>query len=120
MLRKIFLAFVGAMTILPHAAFAVVALTDSPPTANIERICGNARSAALPESKSSAYETCIHDERLSLEQLRQRWTSYPAGARATCVEPPGVPISYVELQTCLEMQPGGSLIIGVPHHGGRF
>ena len=106
MLSKTTLAIVVALTVLPHSTFA---LTTSLPKANIERACRDAQQAALPESRSSAYKACIRDEHTAFEQLRQRWANYSAEARATCgglgseVSP-----SYVEMQTCLEMQPGGS------------
>jgi hypothetical protein len=43
-----------------------------------------------------------------LNELRRKWARYPIKARATCAAPDGISISYVELQTCLEMQQGGS------------
>jgi hypothetical protein len=126
-LSKISLACVGALTALPHLAFAaegagpwpadtaapdetIVALADSLPTANIESICRDAQSAALPESKAAAYKACVQDERAAYNELRQKWARYSAAARVSCAEPgDGSAISYVELQTCLDMQPGGSL-----------
>ncbi len=128
MLSKINLACVSALTVLPHLAFAagsagpwslataapgdaIVALADSLPTASIESICRDAQSAALPESKAAAYQSCLHEEGAALDQLRQKWARYSPEARMTCAEPRGVPISYVELQTCLEMQTGGSLTV---------
>ena len=135
MLNKINLACVGALALLPHLAFAAeaanpwsietvapddaaVAAADSLPTASIESICRDAQSAALPESKAAAYQSCATDERRAYDQLRQKWSRYPTGARVTCAEPGhGVPISYVEFQTCLEMRPGGSLTIEGPGPG---
>ncbi len=125
MLSRINLAFVGALTVLPHLAFAsditipsvdigVPNDTTSLPTANVESKCRDAQATIDPELRSSAYEACVRDERSAFEQLRQRWAHYPAEARATCVWPDsGVSLSYVALQTCLEMQPGGSLAVGV-------
>src|SRR6202044_1944466 len=65
MLSRVSLAWVGALTLLPHSALAangadpwsietaapdeaVLALADSLPTASIESICRDAQSAALP------------------------------------------------------------------------
>jgi hypothetical protein len=136
MSRKISLAWIGALAFLPHLAFAgggarpssaeaavrggaMIALNDSLPTASVESICRDAQSAALPESKAAAYQSCLHDERAALNELRQKWAHYPAQARATCAEPSGgALISYVELQTCLDMQSGGSLAKPVPDVGG--
>jgi hypothetical protein len=127
---KIHLACVGALTLLPHLAFAadgagssveaaarrgaMIALADSLPTVSVESICRDAQSAALPESKTAAYQSCLHEERTARDQLRQNWARYSAQARATCAEPGGVQVSYVELQTCLDMQSGGSLAKPVP------
>jgi hypothetical protein len=110
------LACAGALTILPHLAFAAGA--DFLPTASVESICRDAQSAALPDSKAAAYQSCLHDERAALNELRQKWAHYSTQARATCAEPGGgAQISYVELQTCLDMQSGGSLAKPVPGLG---
>jgi hypothetical protein len=119
MLSNLCLACVGALTVLPHLAVAadsagpdgaIVALADSLPTVSVESICRDAQSAALPESKAAAYQACVHDERAAFDELRRKWAHYPAQSRMTCAEPSaGVAISYVELQTCLDMQSGGSL-----------
>ena len=128
---KISLVWAGVLTILPHLALAadsagpraappadaIVALADSLPTASIEGICRDAQSAALPESRKAAYQSCLHDEGAARDQLRQKWARYSSAARMTCAEPGGVPISYVELQTCLDMQSGGSLTKPVPGLG---
>jgi len=114
MLSKINLAWIGALAMLPHWAFAA----DSLPTASIESICRNAQSAALPESKAAAYRSCVHEEGAARDELRKKWGRYSAQARATCAEPAGVQVSYVELQTCLDMQSGGSLATPVPAAGG--
>ena len=53
MLSKINLACIGALTLLPHLAFAAGVTL---PTANIESMCRDAQSAALPESKASAFQ----------------------------------------------------------------
>ena len=105
MLSKINLACVGALTLLPHLAFAAGATL---PTANVESMCQAEQSAAPPGSKSSDFQSCVNDERKALNELRRNWARYPTKARATCAVPDGISISYVELQTCLEMQPGGS------------
>ena len=135
MLSRISLACVGALTLLPHLALAangadpwsietaapdeaVLALADSLPTTSIESICRDAQSAALPESKAAAYQACVHDERAAYDELRKKWPRYSAKSRVTCAEPGGgAAISYVELQTCLDMQPGGSLTTEGPAPG---
>jgi|HubBroStandDraft_1064217.scaffolds.fasta_scaffold588978_1 hypothetical protein len=124
-LSKVTLACFGALTALPHLALAgeragpwSVAAADSLPTASIASICRDAQAAALPESKAAAYDSCVRDERAAFNELRQKWARYPAAARISCAEPSGVPVSYVELQTCLDMQSGGSLTREGPAPGG--
>jgi hypothetical protein len=122
MLSTTKLAFVGVLAIFAQAAFAAGAghgrspqtaeLAGPLPKSNIESACRDAQSAAPPEQKSASYQSCVRDERLAFEQLRQSWSKVPAAAREVCAEPDsGVPFSYVELQTCLEMQPGGNLTV---------
>ena len=111
---KINLAVVGALTLLPHFSLAA----DSLPTVSVDSICRDAQSAALPESKAAAYKTCVQEESAARDQLRQRWARSSAQARANCAEPSGVQVSYVELQTCLDMQSGGSLAKPIPGPGG--
>jgi hypothetical protein len=105
MLSKINLACVGALTLLPHLAIAADATL---PKANVESMCQAEQSAAPPGSKASDFQSCVNDERKALTELRRNWARYPIKARATCAAPKGISISYVELQTCLEMQQGGS------------
>jgi hypothetical protein len=120
-LGKVNLAWIGALIVAPHLAFAsseAIAAADSLPTASISSICRDAQAAALPESKAAAYDSCVRDERAAFNELRQKWARYPAAARISCAEPSGVPVSYVELQTCLDMQSGGSLTREGPAPGG--
>jgi hypothetical protein len=105
MLSKINLACIGALTLLPHLAFAAGATL---PTVNVESMCQSEKSAAPPGSEVADFQSCVNDERKALNELRRNWARYPIKARATCATPNGISISYVELQTCLEMQPGGS------------
>ncbi|MGD0184816.1 MAG: hypothetical protein ABSC25_06140 [Roseiarcus sp.] len=98
---------------MPTVIF-LIALASSLPTIDIESTCRSARTAALPEDQSAAYDSCMRDERDAREKLRSDWTKYSADAHAACAETGGFSLSYVELLTCLEMQPGGSLSIQQP------
>ena len=52
----------------------------------------------------------MRDEQAARDKLTARWSHYSATARSACLgDGGGVAPSYVELWTCLEMQPGGSL-----------
>jgi hypothetical protein len=124
-LSKVTLVCFGALTALPQLALAgeragprSVAAAGSLPTASVASICRDAQAAALPESKAAAYDSCVRDGRAAFNELRQKWAHYSPAARTSCAEPSGVPVSYVELQTCLDMQSGGSLTREGPAPGG--
>ncbi len=89
----------------------LVALASSVPTIDIAGTCREAQSAALPEDRKAAYESCLRDEQDARDKLKQSWSRYSAAAHFDCAETGGFSLSYVELLTCLEMQPGGSLSI---------
>ena len=128
MSSEIGIACVAVLMVLPHLALAADSASPAPPRPPTrssrspipsrppasKAICRDAQSAALPESRKAAYQSCLHDEGAARDQLRQKWARYSSAARMTCAEPGGVPISYVELQTCLDMQSGGSLTKPVP------
>jgi hypothetical protein len=89
----------------------LVALAGGVPTFDIESVCRSARNAALPEDQTAAYDSCLRDEKDSRDKLKQAWPRYSAEARSSCSEDGSFSLSYVELWTCLEMQPGGSLSV---------
>jgi hypothetical protein len=92
------------------AALVLIALAGAPPTVDAEKICKDAQASALPEDAKVAFDSCLRDEQAARDKLAGRWPHYSAVARSACLgDGGGVPASYVELWTCLEMQPGGSL-----------
>ena len=92
-----------------NAIVLLITLAGAPPAVDLASICRSAQSAALPEDKAMAYQSCVRDERGALDQLRAKWTHYSAAAQDACVASGAITLSYVELLTCLEMQPGGGL-----------
>jgi hypothetical protein len=91
------------------AALALIALTSAPPAIDMAAICKDAQATVLPEDRQAAYDGCVLDEQNARDKLKAKWGHYSAAARSACVGDGGVAQSYVELWTCLEMQPGGSL-----------
>jgi hypothetical protein len=87
-------------------------LAASIPNADPNKICQSAKTTVLPEDQSSAFQSCVTDEQAARDELRQKWSQFPAAARATCAEPESVPVSYVEMLTCLEMQSGSNFGTG--------
>ena len=91
-------------------ALMLIALTGAPPTVDAAKICRDAQTSALQEDAKVAFDSCVRDEQATREKLTARWPHYSAVARSACVgDGGGVGLSNVELWTCLEMQPGGSL-----------
>jgi len=87
----------------------VAALAASLPTVDVKAICRSAQSAALPEDRSRAFDSCVNEEQAAFDQLKQNWSRYSRAAHENCSEFGGMSLSYVELLTCLKMQSGGDL-----------
>ena len=91
-------------------ALMLIALSGAPPTVDAAKICRSAQSSAQPADAQLAFDSCVRDEQATRDKLKARWPHYSAAARSACVgDGGGVGVSNVELWTCLEMQPGGSL-----------
>jgi hypothetical protein len=86
-----------------------VALTAAVPKTSFDDICQGAKVSSLPGEEASAFQACIRDERSAKDELQKRWGNFTADMREACAEPAGLTFSYVELLTCLEMQPGGRM-----------
>jgi hypothetical protein len=89
--------------------FILVALAASLPTTSLESVCEGAKVGSLPEDQASAFQVCVQDEKAARDELQKKWGHFSVSMRETCAEPAGVMFSYVELLTCLEMQPGSDL-----------
>jgi len=101
------------------AALMLIALSGAPPAIDPGKICRNAHSAVTPDDAKAATESCVRDEEAARDKLKGRWSHYSATARAACREDGlGVAASYVEMWTCLEMQPGGSLSLTASNPAG--
>ena len=91
-------------------ALMLIALSGAPPTVDAAKICRSAQISAQPADAQVAFDSCVRDEQATRDKLKARWPHYSAAARSACVgDGGGVGVSNVELWTCLEMQPGGSL-----------
>jgi hypothetical protein len=92
------------------AVLVLIALAGAPPAVDAAKVCRDAQASALPEDAQVAFDSCVRDEQAAREKLAGRWSHYSATARSACLgDGGGVALSNVELWTCLEMQPGGSL-----------
>ena len=93
-------------------ALMLIALSGAPPTVDAAKICRSAQTSAQPADAKVAFDSCVRDEQATHDKLAGRWSHYSAAARSACLgdgDSGGVALSNVELWTCLEMQPGGSL-----------
>ena len=92
------------------AVLALIALSSAPPAIDPATICKDVWTAALPQDRKAAYDSCLRDERDARDKLKAKWGHYSAAARAACVgDSTVVAQSYVELWTCLEIRSGGLL-----------
>ena len=88
--------------------FLSAALATSIPQADINQICASAQIDTLPEDRATALRGCVGDETSARDQIRRDWGRYSAAEKSNCASTPGMQFSYVELETCLEMQRGGN------------
>jgi hypothetical protein len=100
---KIALATAAIMLV---ATFPSVAKDSRPPSIDIERTCRESSSALIDltgNDNQDNFSTCMSDEQTAREQLVKNWATYPALAKAQCVQPMEYLPGYVEWQACLEM-----------------
>lgn len=93
----------AALVVLSLGSGLVVPVAEGPPRFDIEKSC---RQTGDPGMKvDRPIQSCRDDERKAEVDLQQRWASFPAGQRSTCVQGAslGGPPSYVQVLTCLEM-----------------
>jgi hypothetical protein len=91
-------------------ASPVSALTESVPKLDVAQSC-HAAQAFSGEDNNLAYKGCMQDEQDALKQLRQKWSSFKAEDRQTCLAQGLSPMpSYVEILTCIEMYDSASIL----------
>jgi hypothetical protein len=92
--------------IILGAASPSLAKDGGPPNIDIQKTCRESSSVLtdLTGSGSQAgFSTCMNDEQTARDQLVKDWATYPALAKAQCVQPKEFLPGYVEWQSCLEM-----------------
>jgi hypothetical protein len=94
----------GEVVMIPE--LFLLALAGSVPAFDVQNVCRGVGSLGMAANGGSGYETCVRDERTAEQHLQRTWTQIPAAARLKCVEEAQtIAPSYVELLTCLEMEP---------------
>src|SRR5712675_2371950 len=78
-----------------------MAKDSGPPNIDIQKTCRES-SAALGDmtdnGNQDSFSTCMNDEQTAREQMVKDWASYPALAKAQCVQPMEYLPGYVEWQ----------------------
>jgi hypothetical protein len=95
-----------AAAIVLSAASASMAKDAAPPMIDIEKLCRadiDALRTVFTTSEVQTMDACIADEQAARDQLIKNWASYPALAKARCVQPREYLPSHVEWQSCIEM-----------------
>ena len=84
-------------------AILLAASMSGVPSYDIDKMC---KSAASISNDNSAIGGCVTDEKAAKDRLIKAWATYPAAARQTCIGNTqlDVGISYVEMETCFQMQ----------------
>lgn len=72
------------------------------PHFNVSATCNEARKFSTGEQKDNDYRGCLADEGRAKAELEKVWSSLKAADKSQCVEE-GPDPSYVELQTCLQL-----------------
>ena len=78
------------------------------PTVDIEQTCHNAADAMVSLLGSSTarndFDICLSSEQAAREQLTKDWAGFSAADKAQCLQPGVYLPSYVEWQTCMQME----------------
>ena len=77
-----------------------------PPTVDVQKACREniaALGTLLGSDIEQTINVCLMDEQAARDQIVKDWATYPAIAKARCVQPNEYLPGYVEWQTCLEM-----------------
>jgi hypothetical protein len=84
-------------------AILLAAAVSGVPSYDIDKMCKTANAIS---NSNDAIGGCVADEKASKDRLTKAWSTYPAAARQTCVGNTqlDVGISYVEMETCFQMQ----------------
>jgi len=78
------------------------------PSVDIEQTCHNAADAMVGllggSTARNDYEICLNSEKAAREQLEKDWANFSAADKAQCLQSKVYLPSYVEWQTCMQME----------------
>jgi len=81
--------------------------SNGPPTVDIRATCQISVNAVLTTFGRTFTETldsCVQQQNAALEQIKKNWATYPADAKAHCIQTGVYLPSYIEWLTCFEME----------------
>jgi hypothetical protein len=81
--------------------------SSGPPKVDIRATCQtsvNEVTKLFGDATKETVDACLRQQNDAFEQIGKNWESYPAAARAHCVQPGVYMPSYVEWLTCFEME----------------
>jgi hypothetical protein len=78
-------------------------IVNGTPNYDISKMC---QAATVIDNDKASIDGCIQDEKAAKDRVSKGWSKYSAQAKQTCVGTTlrDVGNSYVELETCFEMQ----------------
>lgn len=93
----------GPVSLMVVGATLVLGVADKLPIFDIKKSCSSVAHLGL--SVSQTPDACIKDEENAREQLKEKWSSFPASDRNRCISTTeiGGTASYVEVLTCLQI-----------------
>jgi hypothetical protein len=73
------------------------------PNYDINQMC---QAANLITNDDASVAGCVQDEQAAKDRISKNWSKYPVAAKQACIgtTPKDVGNSYVETETCFEMQ----------------
>ena len=96
-----------AWKMLIHLPIIILTFLHPTPIADTAPKFDIARECRFESGTKEEQERCAADETQARDQLQTEWTQFAPGAKAQCNQESstsGGIFSYVELQTCLEME----------------
>ena len=81
----------------------IATIVSGTPNYDISKMC---QAATIIDNDKSSIDGCVQDEKAARDRISKGWSKYSTEAKQTCVgaAPRDVGNSYVELETCFEMQ----------------